>query len=380
VARTIRWGRSASPNRRSRELRPALTTSSTAQRRSAAAALVGAAVMFVSGPHTGRAQSYVPIRAVLVDTLRPRSTEAASSKHSRLASREVVRGYLSPRGLPPVPGQFALTDSGLVFHSAEGAATKFPLVGPVRQAGGRQWRPSAVSLAYMDESSGRRVYVFRIDAGVFETDAPGALLDVAAHPEWLDSIGPTEWSVDQTLVNAADSIAVWATAREIAASAFADSLYSLFGRPEAPVGLIGHRGRLAGRLGEYIASRDSFALDPGRMNGRAQLRHAMAHELGHRWQSRARGQVATLWAGVTPIRDPKRYGYGDVSEHQAEAIAFAINFLQTTAAGAEPETAAITLLDQYELLVPGTRTMVRYFSLQPIYRQHPLRTLLTTGQ
>jgi hypothetical protein len=379
VAQSGRGCRSASPHGRPGELRPALTTGTTCRPRSAVAALVAAAVTVAAGASGGHAQSYVPA-TVALDTLRTKSPEARSGRNSRLASHEVIRGYLSPRGLPPVLGQFALTDSGLVFHTAGGAATKFPLVGPLRQTGGRQWRPSTVSLAYTDETSGRRVYVFRIDAGVFETDAPGALMDVAAHPEWLDSIGPTEWTVDQTLVNATDSNAVWGTARDIAASAFADSLYALFGRPQAPVGLIGHRGRSAGRLGEYIASRDSLALDPGRMNGRAQLRHAMTHELGHRWQARARTQVATLWAGVPPIRDPKRYGYGDVSEHQAEAIAFAINFLQTTAADTEPESASLALLDQYELLVPGTRTMVRYFSLQPIYRNHPLRTVLTGGQ
>ena len=134
------------------------------------------------------------------------------------------------------------------------------------------------------------------------------------------------------------------------------------------------------QAGEYIAARDSLALDPGRMTGRLQLRHAMAHELGHRWQTRAPGQVATLWAGVTPIRDPKRYGYGEVAEHQAEAIAFAVNFLQTTASVTDSAEAALTLLDHYELLVPGTRTMVRYLSLQPLYRNHPLRTRLTTGR
>jgi hypothetical protein len=104
----------------------------------------------------------------------------------------------------------------------------------------------------------------------------------------------------------------------------------------------------------------------------------MAHELGHRWQTRAPSQVATLWLDVSPIRDPKRYGYGDLSEHQAEAIAFAVNFLQTTAPVADPES-AMTLLDHYELLVPGTRTMVRYLALQTVYRHHPLRSVLTTG-
>jgi hypothetical protein len=232
----------------------------------------------------------------------------------------------------------------------------------------------------MEEGTGRPIYVFRIDAGVFETDTPGALLDLATHPEWLDSLGPTAWTAEPRLVNGADSTAAWGTAREIASSAFADSLYTLFGRPRAPVGLIGRRGRMAGRLGEYIASRDSLALDPERMSGKAQLRHAMAHELGHRWQARAPGQLAMLWQGVTPIRDPKRYGYGDESEHQAEAIAFAINFLETTAAVRDSLGNALTLLDHYELLVPGTRTMVRYLSLQPLYRNHPLRSLLTTGR
>ena len=38
-----------------------------------------------------------------------------------------------------------------------------------------------------------------------------------------------------------------------------------------------------------------------------------------------------------------------------------------------------TQLEQYELLVPGTSAMVRYFALQPIYARHPLRRMLTTG-
>ena len=355
--------------------------SATSSRSSAAAALLAAAIA-VMGPIGAQTEGYAPAAGeASLDTLRTKPKDSAvHSRHSRLATDAVIPGYLSARGLPPVRGRFVLTDSGLVFSSEEGPVRRFPLVGPVRQTGGRQWRPSTVTLAYMEEGGGRPIYVFRIDAGVFETDTPGALLDVAAHPEWLDSLGPTEWMVEQSLVNGADSTAVWGTAREIASSAFADSLYALFGRPRAPVGLIGRRGRMAGRLGEYIASRDSLALDPGRMSGKAQLRHAMAHELGHRWQARAPGQVATLWQGVTPIRDPKRYGYGDESEHQAEAIAFAINFLETTAAARDSVSDALTLLDHYELLVPGTRTMVRYFSLQPLYRNHPLRSLLTTGR
>ncbi|MDF3053462.1 MAG: hypothetical protein K0S19_1567 [Geminicoccaceae bacterium] len=312
------------------------------------------------------------------DTLRVRLVRTAT--RARNASRvfgSIVPGYLSARGLPPKQGQFTLTRRGLVFRSVEGDIARFPLVGRARQTTGRQRRPPTVALAYIDQAGGRPTYVFRVDAGVFETDAPGPLLDVASHPVWLDSVVAGSWVEDQRLVSSGDSSELWAAARDITTGAYADSLYQLFGSPRAAVGLIGPPGRRAGRLGEYIARKDSLAFDPGRMTGYAQLRHTLAHELGHRWQAQAPAQIATLWRGVPPIRDPRRYGHGNASEHQAEAIAFAVDFLQTTARLAHATAGSMRLLDHYELLVPGTRTMVRYLSLQSTYRRHPLKSLLT---
>ena len=63
----------------------------------------------------------------------------------------------------------------------------------------------------------------------------------------------------------------------------------------------------------------------------------------------------------------------------AEAAAFAVHFLLATAASRDPAAQTVTL-DHYDLLVPGTRLMARYFALQPIFRGHPLRDLLTTGR
>jgi hypothetical protein len=324
---------------------------------------------------------YAPAaEAKSLDTLRVRlAGRAPRARRSAKVLGSVVPGYLSARGLPPVPGRFIVTDSGLVFHSANGTTARFPLVGPVREIAGKKWRASTIALAYIDETGGRPVYVFRVDAGVFETDVPGPLLDVASHPAWLDSVASTEWVDDEPLVRSNDSTTLRAIANNVAAGSYADSLYTLFGRPRAAVGLIGRRGQKAGRLGEYIRKRDSLALDPGRMTGTAQLRHTLAHELGHRWQSQAPAQIATLWHGVAPIRDPRRYGFADSSEHQAEAIAFAVDFLQTTASGGQAESTSLSLLDHYELLVPGTRIMVRYLALQRIYHLHPLRPILTAG-
>jgi hypothetical protein len=307
------------------------------------------------------------------DTLRVRLASTRASSHGTGGLAGVVLGYYSVHGLPPVEGMFAITDTGLVFRSVSGRLDRtLPVVGPLRRSPQGPWRASAVSLAYVDMSLGRPAYVFRVDGGVFETDAPGVLLEVAEHPQWLDSLASREWTAERGLVRSDDDTAVWSVMAGVTNGAYADSLYALFGRPSRPAGLVGERGRAAGRLGEYVGSRDSLALDPARITSTEQLRHTLAHELAHRWQARAAAQVAMLWQGVPPIRDPKRYGYGNVSEHQAEAAAFAIHFLLSTTTARDPATAALTL-DHYELLVPGTRTLARYFALQPVFAKHPLR-------
>jgi hypothetical protein len=306
------------------------------------------------------------------DTLRVRLASSRTITHAEGLGAFVL-GYYSVHGLPPVEGMIAVTDTGLVFRSVDGRLDRtLPVVGPVRRSPQGQWRASAVSLAYVDMSLGRPAYLFRVDGGVFETGAPGPLLDLARHPEWLDSLASREWTAEHGLVRSDDDTGVWAVMAGVTNGAYADSLYAVFGRPSRPAGLVGARGRSAGRLGEYVSSRDSLALDPARITSAEQLRHTLAHELAHRWQSRAAAQVALLWQGVAPIRDPKRYGYGNVSEHQAEAAAFAIHFLLSTTASRDPASAAVTL-DHYELLVPGTRTLARYFALQPAFAKHPLR-------
>lgn len=315
------------------------------------------------------------------DTARPYLVPAEGTERKRVTALPVgaeIGGFLSSRGLPPRPGRFVVSDTGLVFRSSDGrVAQTYPLIGPVRVRDGRRWRAPTISVAYADSATERPVYVFRVDGGVFGTEAPGPLLDLAGRPEWLDSVAWREGRPDRPLVSATDSAGIRRITGGIEHSTYADTLYALFGRPARPVGLVGPRGRRAGRLGEYIASRDSLALDPPRITSEEQLRHAVAHELAHRWQAQAPAQLRALWRDVPPIPDSRRYGYGNSSEHQAEAIAFAVHFLQATAVldGAE----AVSLLDHYEVLVPGTGTMVRHLVLQPIYAGHPLRERLTVG-
>lgn len=316
------------------------------------------------------------------DTARPSATAGERTGRAAPAALAVgaeIEGFLSSRGLPPRPGRFVVTDTGLVFRSGDGNLVQtYPLTGPVRVRDGRRSRTPVISLAYRDSAAGRAIYVFRMDGGVFGTHRPGPLLDLSEQPGWLDSVASPEWRPDRPLVSLRDRARAHRVNRHLEGSTYADTLYALFGRPARAVGLVGDRGRSAGRLGEYIVSRDSVALDPARMISEEQLRHALAHELAHRWQSRAPGQLRTLWQDVPRIPDRRRYGHRNTAEHQAEAVAFAVHFLQATAAPAASD--GVSLLEHYELLVPGTGAMARYLALQPVYREHPLRRALIGGE
>jgi hypothetical protein len=204
-----------------------------------------------------------------------------------------------------------------------------------------------------------------MDDDVFETGVPEELLRLVGKESWLVS---RESRKGRPLL------------LTIAETPFADTLYTLFGRPRAQVGQIGLAGKKLMHLGQYVRGRDSVALDPGGMAGKAQLRHAFAHEMAHRWISRAPALLDSLWRGVPKIRDPKRYGFGSAWEQQAEATAFAVHFLQSTARSPASDHEAIELLGHYEFMVPGTRALVRYLVLQPIYQRHPLRAALATEQ
>lgn len=333
----------------------------------------------VASPLVLAAQSYAAASAG--DTLRGRYASAGTAEiDGHAAFGAVIEGYLSPRGLPPIAGAMLVTDTGLVFRSYDGRyASTLPVVGPRRESLRGAWRASAVTLAYVEQRLGSASYLFRVDGGVFETESPGPLVTLAAHPAWLDSLSSREWRTERALADDDDAVAAAHLVSGIVHAPYADSLYAIFGRPSRPVGLVGARGREAGRLGEYISTRDSLALDPARMASVAQLRHTLAHELAHRWQARSRAQLALLWKNVPPIRDPKRYGYGSRREHQAEAAAFAAHFLLATAATTDPEAQA-AVLDHYDLLVPGTRVMARYFALQPAFEAHPMRALLIAGR
>jgi hypothetical protein len=278
-----------------------------------------------------------------------------------------IPGYFSLRGLPPVKGVLMLSDAGVSFLTAgdtvivsyrtiSGAAATAP---GVKSA-------ACARLSYSGRIGSRVSYVFRFRDGVFETEDPGPLRHVLAETLLLgDPPG-------STLPGADSNPEALSVIQRLATSPYADTLYALFGRPRN-AGFVGDRGIRAGDLAEYVSGRDSVALDPARMTGEAQLRHAYAHELAHRWELRSPRVVDSILSGSGGIADRDRYGYLNDAEQRAEAIAFAVHFLQSTASGGMPIADALELLRHYDFLVPGSRSMVRYLLRRPCYQHHPLR-------
>ncbi len=328
-----------------------------------------------TGAGTGAAAAYrasggaAPTRATGSDSIATRLKIGWRAAGSR-------QGLLSIGGLPPVPGTLSIAGGSLIFQPAEGdAAIAYPLY-RVQVSDGHPVRRPSVTLLGVDPAGRDSIFLFHLEGGVLETATPGVLREVVSQASRVDSLGEA-WATNRfALVDPADTAAQLETLQALAATTYADSMFRLFGTPARPLGLVGERGQRAGRLGEYIASRDSISLSPSRMTQAAQLRHALAHELAHRWQKAMPGELRSLWAGVGPIEDSLRYGFGNEQEHQAEAVAFAVHFLQTTAAPDLPTDAALDLLQAYERLVPGTRVMARRLVAQPLYRYHPLASTL----
>ncbi|HXE57256.1 MAG TPA: hypothetical protein VNK43_04590, partial [Gemmatimonadales bacterium] len=274
---------------------------------------------------------------------------------------------LSVRGLPPVPGTLIVRGGVAEFHPAgDGAPLTYPLVERSRRPAVRLLRVEA------DAAGADSVYLFHLGRAVFTTRSPGPLRRSLERAELVDSLATTRPVDEAPLAERRDTAGMLRVVRAVSQGPYADSLYALFGRPARPVGLIGPGSRLAGRLGEYIASRDSVSLDPSGMRSMAQIRHALAHELAHRWQARDPGALRRLWKGVPGIGDSTRYGYRSQPEHQAEAVAFAIHYLGVTARPHDVPVPVDELLAGYDRLVPGTGVLVEYLLAQPLYRDHPL--------
>jgi hypothetical protein len=276
---------------------------------------------------------------------------------------------VSLAGLPPVSGTLAQSGGSVIFRPADGGElTAFPLFDHPAHPGAP--RTPAVRLLEVANGESEPVFLFHLRNAVIETAVPGILGQIVSEPARLAELG-TPWTTGWlTLAAPNDEAGAGRIVRDLAQSAYADTLYATFGAPARPIGLVGRRGRAAGRLGEYLPSRDSVSLSPGQMTSSAQLRHALAHELAHRWLRSHPQSGNALAAVMPPIRDSLRYGFRDPDEQLAETLAFAVHFLSRSEA--TPARPAAALLESYERLVPGTRNAALLLLTFPAYERHSL--------
>lgn len=302
---------------------------------------------------------YQPVRAARGDSARSRSLQP-------VAGTAATPALISLWGLPPVPGTMAASGGSLVFQPAgDGELAVLPLF---RSSGMGSARHPSVRLLEVAGGDAEPVFLFHLGGAVIETSAPGVLGEIVAEPKRVDDLGTPWTTAPLTLAAPGAPAEAFAIVQTLAKTAYADSLFSLFGRPSRALGVVGPRGERAGRLGEYLAGRDSVALSPGYMTSVAQLRHALAHELAHRWIRGHPRSADALTAVMSPIRDSLRYGFRNQDEQLAESLAFAVHFLDAS----RRSGSAAALLESYERLVPGTRNAAQLLLTFPAYERHPL--------
>ena len=222
------------------------------------------------------------------------------------------------------------------------------------------------------------MYVFRMDGGVFGTEMPGPLLDLAGQPRWLDSVASREWRPDRPLVSPARHRRC-AAAQPASGGRYLRRHSVRAVRPAGAAGGAGeHAGPLRGSSGRVhhlprLARAGSRPHDqPGAAPARAGARAGPS--LAVPGSGAAPDAVAGCPAdpGRPPLRSRERI------EHQAEAVAFAVHFLQATAVF--PDGRRGIAAGAVRPAGAGTGAMARYLALQPIYAGHPLRRMLTTGE
>lgn len=298
-------------------------------------------------------------------------TDSTAPYRSRLGSNLAL---VSVAGLPPVFGSLVQSAGSVVFQPIEGGE---PVVFPLFKTAGDSRRSPAVRLLEAADDENDSLYLFHLGNAVVEIATPGILGELVAEPARVDELGSAWTTGGRTLAPHRNLEASLAVIRELEASPYADSVFFILGAPSRAIGVVDGRGVRAGRLGEYLSRRDSIALSPSYMTSTAQLRHALAHELAHRWLREHPESADRLAETMHPMRDSLRYGYSDRQEQMAEAVAFAVHFLQATA---RKESADPSLLDSYERLVPGTREATRLLITSPAYELHPLARGVTLAK
>ena len=298
-------------------------------------------------------------------------TDSTAPYRNRLGANLAL---VSVAGLPPVIGSLVQSAGSVVFQPAEGGE---PVVFPLFKTIGGTRRLPAVRLLEAPGDENDSLYLFHLGSAVVETATPGILGELAAEPARVNDLGSAWTTGGRNLAPRRNVEVSLVVIQELEASRYADSLFYILGAPARAIGVVDARGVRAGRLGEYLSRRDSIALSPSYMSSTAQLRHALAHELAHRWLREHPEHAAALAETMHPMRDSLRYGYRDRQEQLAEAVAFAVHFLQVTA---RTGSADVSLLDSYERLVPGTRAAARRLITSPAYELHPLARGVTLAK
>lgn len=169
-------------------------------------------------------------------------------------------------------------------------------------------------------------------------------------------------------------------------SAYFDTLTTLFGEVKINFGQIVSGTAFVpgqgGILAEYTVSANQVILKEPASEELYMYRAALTHELVHAWQAKEGDILGEIWEryNILPPAD-KMINYASYSktEHQAEATAAAVGFLNILGRVDLQDSIKVALGRHLDALAPGTLIMTRVLLSHPVYAFHPIKNRTLAG-
>lgn len=147
-----------------------------------------------------------------------------------------------------------------------------------------------------------------------------------------------------------------------------DSLDELLGTKMTQVHLA---DELLPYAGGYDVQKDNVLLSP-LAGDKFEWRMVWVHELAHSLQTRHGAKLGHAWRKVGKP-NKSVYAARGSQEHQAEAIALSILWLQTAGDSSLDRREMLIALRGIETMVPGTMMVTKWWLTHPLYREHSWR-------
>lgn len=207
-----------------------------------------------------------------------------------------------------------------------------------------------------------------------------AWVQAAQYPGAPETVERTRANYEHSLITDAKLIKL------LPRSAYVDTLKAIFGKTKIGFAKLDaehvYTGAEGGVLAQYVGISGRVVLKRPEGEPAYMYRAALTHEFVHAWQSKQPALLNNLWAKYeirAPLPKMANYASHSKSEHQAEAAAAAVGFLNVLNQNYLKPQMKVALGKYLDSLAPGTLIMTRVLLSHPLYAHHAVQTAPLEG-